>query len=174
MIEPAEKNYVEGLLERFRKPLRRFFAKRLGHRHDEIEDLVQEVFTRIAAGARPDSSVAVESYLFQTATNLLRDRWRRMKAREAEMHEPYDEALHGNSAEYLSAERNVLGHEALERLIAALYGLPERTRSVWVLYHFEDMSHADIARHVGIAKSTVEKHMSRANAHLLDALERYR
>lgn len=174
MSRPAEHANVEALLQRFRNPLRRFFAKRLGRRHDEIEDLVQEVFTRIAAGARPDSSAAAEAYLFQTAANLLRDRWRRLTVREAAAHEPYDEAVHGGSAASFSPERSVLGHEAIERLIAALYGLPERTRSVWVLYYFEDLPHAEIARRVGIAKSTVEKHMSRANAHLLNALERYR
>jgi RNA polymerase sigma factor (sigma-70 family) len=50
--------------------------------------------------------------------------------------------------------------------------LPERTRAVWVLYHFEDLPHAEIARRLGIAVSTIEKHMGRASTHLLKRLDR--
>jgi RNA polymerase sigma factor (sigma-70 family) len=157
---------IEALSQRLRGPLRRFFEKRIG-RSEEIEDLIQEVFVRLAAGARVEAAHDIEAYLFQTATNLLRDRGRRLAARAAGAHEPYDDMLHGGAAETLSPEREALGAEAIERLIAALYGLPERTRSVWVLYHFEDLPHREIARRLGMAQSTVEKHMSRANSHLL-------
>ena len=173
MGDPAEQSSIEALSQRLRGPLRRFFEKRLGRRDEEIEDLVQEVFARLAAGSRLESVRAPEAYLFQTATNLLRDRMRRLAARDAEAHEPYDETLHGAVAETLTPERQILGQEAIERLIAALYGLPERTRSVWVLYHFEDLPHAEIARRLGMAQSTVEKHMSRANAHLLSYFDRF-
>ncbi|HKZ72924.1 MAG TPA: sigma factor, partial [Steroidobacteraceae bacterium] len=102
---------IEALSRRLRGPLRRFFEKRIGH-HDEIEDLVQEVFARLAAGAKLESVNGIEAYLFQTATNLLRDRHRRLGARDAAEHEPYEEALHGGATETLSPEREILGREA--------------------------------------------------------------
>jgi RNA polymerase sigma factor (sigma-70 family) len=45
-------------------------------------------------------------------------------------------------------------------------------RTVFSLYHFEELSHAEIGEQLGIAVSTVEKNMTRANAHLLTRLGR--
>jgi RNA polymerase sigma factor (sigma-70 family) len=160
---------VEALSRQFRTPLVRFFEKRIG-RQAEIEDLVQEVFLRLASG-QLDSVNQPEAYLFKTAVNLLHDRERRRMARASYAHVPYDEAVHG-SADTLGPERALLGSQAIEQLVAALYELPERTRTVWVLYHFEDLPHAEIARRLGIAVSTIEKHMGRASTHLLKRLDR--
>lgn len=165
---------IEALSRRLSGPLRRFFAKRIGRSApQEVDDLVQEVFVRLTQMSNLESVNGIEAYLFRTATNLLHDRSRRLKAREAAAHEPYDESVHGSACSSVCPERLFLGTEALERLISALYGLPEKTRNVWVLYHFEDLPHTEIARRLGMAQSTVEKHMSRANARLLSCLGRY-
>jgi RNA polymerase sigma factor (sigma-70 family) len=163
--------FVERLSRRFRAPLLSFFRKRTG-RHAEIEDLVQEVFIRLAAGGRVESVEKPEAYLFRTAANVLEDRQRQLKARASEAHETYDEELHGIARETLNPERTLLGTQAIEQLVSALYELPERTRTVFALYHFEDLNHAEIGRRLGITVSTIEKHMSRANAYLLKRLDR--
>lgn len=173
MAEPADAAAIEALSQRLRAPLRRYFEKRLGRRDEEIDDLVQEVFVRLVTGSRLESVRKVEAYLFQTAANLLKDRHRRLTARGVESRESYEELVHGGATETVSPERALLGQEAIERLIAALYGLPERTRSVWVLYHIEDLPHAEIGRQLGMAQSTVEKHMRRANVHLLKYIDRF-
>jgi RNA polymerase sigma-70 factor (ECF subfamily) len=165
---------IDALSHRLRAPLRRFFEKRLKAEPAEIDDLVQEVFLRLAAAERIRPDERLDGYVFQTAANLLRDRQRRLVHRNVAGHEPFDEVQHSHVADGLTPERQVLGQEAVERLIAALYGLPERTRNVWVLYHLEDLPHVEIARRLNIAQSTVEKHMSRANALLLSTLEQFR
>jgi RNA polymerase sigma-70 factor (ECF subfamily) len=174
MHDPAEQaTTLEGLTRRLRSPLRRFFAKRIGKgQREDIDDLVQEVFVRLAAEGRLDSVNGVEAYLFRTAANLLKDHHRRLLSHEAGAHETYVDALHEEAAQTLSLERELLGREALEQLVAALFALPERTRMVWALYHFEDLAHQDIARRLGMARSTVEKHMSRASLHLLKHFDR--
>jgi RNA polymerase sigma-70 factor (ECF subfamily) len=161
---------IEALSRRFRIPLRRFFEKRLGRRA-EIDDLVQEVFLHLAGGGNIESVERPEAYLFKTAANVLHDRWRRLNARAAEAHEPYDEALHGNARETLCPERALLGTQAVEQLVAALHELPERTRVVWALYHLEDLTHTEIGRRLGITVSSIEKHIARASAHLLKRLD---
>ena len=161
---------IEALSRRFRVPLERFFEKRIG-RQVEIDELVQEVFLHLAGGGKIESVERPEAYLFRTAANVLNDRWRRLSARAAEAHEPYDEAVHGSAQETLSPERALLGAQAIEQLVAALYELPERTRVVWALYHFEDLTHTEIGRRLGIAVSTIEKHIGRASGHLLKRLD---
>jgi RNA polymerase sigma factor (sigma-70 family) len=174
MGDPVEQAAtLDALSQRLRRPLRRFFEKRLGSQHAEIEDLVQEVFVRLAASREIRPGDRLDGYVFRTAVNLLHDYRRRRIRRDANAHEPFDEALHGGASDGVTPERKVLGAEAIERLVAALYGLPERTRNVWVLYHFEDMRHAEIASRLGMAQSTVEKHMSRANAHLLRRIDQF-
>lgn len=162
---------IDSLSRRFRTPLRRFFEKRIGRREAEIEDLVQEVFLRLAGSGKIESVEQPEAYLFRTAANVLNDRWRRQTARSAEAHEPYDEAVHGSARETLCPERTLLGKQAVEQLVTALYELPERTRVVWALYHLEDLTHIEISRRLGITVSTIEKHIGRASGHLLRRLD---
>ncbi|MGH8236212.1 MAG: RNA polymerase sigma factor [Steroidobacteraceae bacterium] len=162
---------IDALSRKFRAPLVRFFEKRIG-KHAEIDDLVQEVFLHLAGGGRIESVDQPEAYLFRTATNVLYDRRRRLNARAAEVHESFDEAAHCGAQETLDPERAVLGVQAIEQLVAALYELPERTRVIWALYHLEDLAHAEIGRRLGITVSTIEKHMGRASTHLLKRLDR--
>lgn len=162
---------IDALSRRFRHPLRRYFEKRIGH-HPETEDLVQEVFLRLARGGDIGSMERIDAYLFTTAANLLRDRHRRLTARDAKAHEPYDEGLHGAAAEVTGPERALQSAQLIEQLVAALHELPERTRVVFTLYHLEELPHAEIARRLGIAVSTIEKHVGRASAHLLKRLDR--
>jgi RNA polymerase sigma factor (sigma-70 family) len=156
---------IAELSRRLRKPLLRFFEKRIG-RHPEREDLVQDVFARLARMSELSSIESSDAYLFKIAANLLRDRQRRLTARASDEHEIYDEETHGAARETISPERALLGVQAIEQLMTALYELPERTRAVFALYHFDDLSHAEIARRLAISVSAVEKHMSRANSHL--------
>lgn len=162
---------IESLSRRFRAPLRRYFEKRIGRRQAEIDDLVQEVFLRLAGGGKIELVEQPEAYLFRTAANVLNDRYRRLAARSAQAHEPYDEAVHGGARETLCPERTLLGTHAIEQLVAALYELPERTRVVWALYHLEDLTHLEISRRLGITVSAIEKHIGRASGHLLKRLE---
>jgi RNA polymerase sigma factor (sigma-70 family) len=161
---------IEALSRRFRVPLERYFEKRIG-RQAEVDDLVQEVFLHLAGGRKIESVERPEAYLFKTAANVLNDRWRRLTARAADSHEPYDEDVHGSARETLCPERALLGTQAVEQLVAALHELPERMRVVWALYHLEDLTHSEISRRLGITISAIEKHIGRANGHLLKRLD---
>jgi RNA polymerase sigma factor (sigma-70 family) len=140
-----------------------FFLRRLGN-HAEAEDLTQEVFVRLA-GMDSRQMNSAESYIFRMAVNLLRDRGRREKVR------------FNHRAEALSAEdvgvdlldplRVVAGRESLVDLGAALRELPERTRDVFILYRLEHVDKRDIAQAFEISLSTLERHLTRAMAHLV-------
>jgi RNA polymerase sigma-70 factor (ECF subfamily) len=55
-----------------------------------------------------------------------------------------------------------LDREALERVVEAIAGLPPRTREVFVLHRFEEITGARIAEQLGISESAVEKHIMKA------------
>jgi RNA polymerase sigma-70 factor (ECF subfamily) len=65
-----------------------------------------------------------------------------------------------------TAEQAVHAREISRRLAAALQGLSERQRAVFVLRHYEDMSLEAIAGSLGIDTGTVKAHLARALAKL--------
>lgn len=162
--EISEEDALLGRWARdFRLPLIKFFRKR-APRTVEPEDLVQEVFARLAKRADLAAIERVEGYLFQTAASVLADRFRK-DSRAPQIVESDDETVHGE--EVLTPERVLMGKEALNQLIQGLYALPERTRHIFVLYHFENIRQTEIAARFNMPISTVEKHMARANKYLL-------
>lgn len=166
----SARGVIETLSARLRLPLRRYFEKR-GIPRDEVEDLVQEAFLRLAGRDGVESLERIEAYLFTIASNLLRDRHRRLTTHTATTHESYEESVHGSVQQTCGPDRALLGAQQVSQIIAALHQLPERTRVIFTLYHLEDLSHQQIAQRLGIAVSTIEKHMGRAQAHLLQKLE---
>jgi RNA polymerase sigma-70 factor (ECF subfamily) len=156
-----------GALARDAEPLRRsltrFFRRRVRESSD-VEDLVQDVFTRIVArnSDRPVENLA--GYIFQTAASVLADRGRRRSSRHAAAHEEFDAEHHGNDE--LDPERVLSGKESLRAVTAALLSLPERTRTIFVLHRLEGYKHREIAEQLGISVSAVEKQMIRAVQHL--------
>lgn len=154
---------LAAIAQRYRVPLRSFFRKRIRDA-DEADDLVQEVFCRLAArnDGAPIGNQA--GYVFQIAANLLRDRARRGATRGAAMYELFEQ--HKDLIEEISPERVLQGKERVDELRRALAELPERTRAIFMLQRFEDFKYSDIAKRLGISTSLVEKHMMDAIRHL--------
>jgi RNA polymerase sigma factor (sigma-70 family) len=116
-----------------------------------------------------ESVQQIDSYVFQTAANVIRDRARRQAARHHREHDELSESdLPTND---LSPERVLLGTEQLKRAIAALEELSESTRQVFVLRRYEGMRHEEIAAHLGMSVSGMRFHMEKAKAHLARRLE---
>lgn len=155
---------VAALMQGYGPAIRSFFARRMSG-HEEVDDLTQEVFAHLLKRARIDSIANIEGYLFQIAANLLRERGRRRAFRQQDQQRPLDAADYDRLEDF-SPERILLGREAYALMLRALQELPERTRTVFILSRYEDMTGAEIARKLGVSESAVEKHMAKALAHL--------
>lgn len=166
--DPGSSSVIQALSLKLRGPLTRYFSNRQIPAH-EVDDLVQEVFLRLSA-RELNRVERLESYVFATASNLLRDRYRHLTSKAAAAHVSYDEAVHGSSLPTLEPDRILLGTQLITRMVEALYELPERTRAVFSLYHFEELTQAQISDRLGMAIRTVERNLARANAHLLNRL----
>jgi RNA polymerase sigma-70 factor (ECF subfamily) len=169
MPASQQQRQLESLARAYAPALKRYFEKRILEQAD-ADDLVQEVFARLARRAELAAIDKVQGYLFETAANVLRDRIRRRAVRQAGAHIEYDDVAHGR--EEFTPERVLLGKAMLADLARAIEALPERTRTVFVLHRFEELSYAEIARRLGVSESAVEKHMMKAIAHLTKGRER--
>ncbi len=161
------------VLAREAGPVRRWltgYFRRRVRDDDEIEDLVQDVFTRIVARDSEEAVSHLGGYVLRTAASVLADRARKRAVRHSDQHVVLDTDRHGDDE--LDPERVLSGKEDLHAATAALLSLPERTRTVFVLRRLEGYRHAEIARHLGISISAVEKHMVRAVRHLSAEMEK--
>lgn len=151
------------LNRRWRPALMSFFLRRVRD-HAEAEDLTQEVFARLLTSTETVTA-SPDAYVFQTASNLLADRARRARVRT-----DYRESIgqiEDYGVELLDPHRHVAGRVALEAFARSLDDLPERTRTIFILYRLENVSQADIADALGISSSAVKKHVGRAMAFLM-------
>lgn len=167
MSKPASQSLGSVALEQYVPALRRYFARRA--HTDDIDDLIQEVFLRMQSPTAAPAKQP-ERYLFRVAGSVLIDRTRRATVRHEKEHEDLQELHH--PVEERSPERVILDQEALDRVVAAIQRLPERTREVFVLHRFEEMTCESIARQLSISASAVEKHIMRALVALHDELKK--
>ena len=111
----------------------------------------------------------VDRYLFTVAASVLTDQARRRAVRHESVHDSLEDSHH--PAEERTPERVLLDREALDVVVAAISGLPARTRDVFVLHRFEEMTCNRIAAQLGMSISAVEKHIMKALKMLRSRLE---
>jgi RNA polymerase sigma factor (sigma-70 family) len=152
------------LSEKARTPLRRYFERRIrGRGNADAEDLVQEVFLRLARAKEVDVIANIDGYVCRIAANLARDYVRRCAVRKDDV--VIDMGSFAGEGDF-TPERILLGRDAVRQVVLLLDELPSKTKTIFLLYHAEVMPQLQIARVMQIPISTVEKHMGRANAHL--------
>ena len=139
-----------------------FFVRRLGSQ--DAEDMVQEVALRLHQRQAESRIESPEGYAVQVARSVLTDRWRRESVRQRDRHVTLEDYHH--PVEDISPARVLEGKERLTQVLRSLEELPDRTRQVFVLHRFEELSYAAIASHMEISVSAVEKHIMKAIKHL--------
>lgn len=147
---------------------------RLGNEQD-AEDLVQELYLRLQRSTEPEVREPA-AYLYKMALNLARDHQRerlRSKARDRQWVDATQTEIAGEAVVGEAAADIAYGaKQRLERVVAALEELSPQCRRVFTLHKFEGLAHAEISARLGIARSTVEKHMTTALKHLTRRLDR--
>lgn len=160
---------IERLYAREAPRLTRFFRRSLGSAHD-VPDLVQESFVRLIGAAGHRRAERSGAYLQRIARNLLFDRTRHAKARRSGFHVSFDETL-GLSTE--PEQGHALEADDVIRLYrAALAGLPERTRTIFLLHRVDGLGYKLIGERLGISIPTVQYHVAKALVQIDKALER--
>lgn len=173
-MSPQDTQGLIGTLGLLRAELRRFLVARTGSEAD-ADDLLSELWIK-ASTAKTGPIASARSYLFIMANNLLLDRLRETRRRERR-HMRWIAEQHGHDARIIevadaspTAEQVVAQQEELNNLADAIARLPTGAQRVLRLHKIDGLSHAEVARQLGISKSAVEKHMAVAMAHLRRSL----
>lgn len=156
----------DELFLRVREELLNFLHRKIGNK-EEAADMVQEVYLRwhrqeVSGIENP------RAFLFTVALNLVRDSARQQAcaSRHALAVQTYGE----NADLRDDPVRRYDGQRQLESLQHALDRLPEPVRHAFLLFRYDGMTHAEIARQLGLSKKTVERHIQRASEHCLATL----
>lgn len=160
---------VEDLSRRYHAVLLRYFAKR-GIASQEAQDLVQEVFAKLAKGRSLDNVASAEGLLFATAASVALDFFRYCKVRSDHPAAGFVEEI--QCTEDFSPERVLGSRQELVCIVAALNEMPERMRNIFILARLENLPRAEIAARLGVSKRTVEDQITQATACLADRRRR--
>jgi RNA polymerase sigma factor (sigma-70 family) len=176
LIEPSDGELAARLKHRDDEALRILYARfatpllRLAFRFlestDEAEDVVQDVFVGLPLALRHyEEHGAFAAWLKQvTVRTALMHRRRQARRRHVLLGVPM-------LRRQVTAPEPVIERLTLETALATL---PEALRDVFVLYHIEHFSHAEIAELLGIRRGTAEVRLHRATKRLRAYLERDR
>ena len=160
---PGRRQLVEQLFDRHARGLRLFLRGR-SVPHDRIEDLVQELFTRLMGVERleekmSDSTGSSRSYLLTMANNMIVDGQRRSRVRRAYAAEQQE--IEHERVEERTPERIVAAQLELEAIKAVIMEMRLNWRLAIVLQRFGNMSYEDIASHMGVTVKQVENDIVR-------------
>ncbi len=126
----------------------------------EIDDIIQETYAKLSAIERVDHIRDPKTYTFQIAHSVVLTFLR--KARVVSVQsitrlEFLDIAQDEPDQETLTGDR-----EELQRVGECIAALPGKIRDVFILRRVEGLPQKQVAERLGLAESTVEKHMSKA------------
>jgi RNA polymerase sigma-70 factor (ECF subfamily) len=150
----------ELLFSTYEPELRRFLARHLPDKTD-IDDCAQEAFLHIwKQESRGNLREDPKGYLFMTARNVLRDLWRRNRVRQRQNHVELTQDV--DAVRNIQNEKALAEREAVRLIETHLKYLREPTKTVFLLFHVEEMTCDAIAKRLGMSKRTVEREMARA------------
>ncbi|MEP9403700.1 RNA polymerase sigma factor [Sphingomonas sp. VNH70] len=127
---------------------------------EDVEDIVQECYCRLAQLPDVAHIDAPRAYLFTMARNLLHRQ--RRNARVVRI-EPIDgpEAM-DIATDLPSPEQTAGTRRELERVRTALAVLSERSRRIFLMRRVEGLSQKEIAATLGVTEAVVENEASRS------------
>ncbi len=147
----------ESLYAQYGQDVFRFALYLCGNRAD-AEDIAAETFARAWTSRDRLRLPTVKGYLLAIARNLNRMGWRSQKRRTE-----LDASLpDGRPGPELEAE----GRDQLARVLAALQEMPETDRAAVLMRAQDGMSHAEIARALGLTEVAVNVKVHRARLRL--------
>jgi RNA polymerase sigma-70 factor (ECF subfamily) len=157
MVDPGdERALVQALEELYRRRYRRFLRVAIavvGSR-DAAADAVQDAFARALRARHELRSVdALEAWVWRMVVNAAVDQHRGRR-----------------DTTVTEEERATLDDREWPELRAAVATLPERQRHALFLRHYADLSYADIAAVLGVARGTVAATLHAAHESLRERL----
>lgn len=146
------------MFERYYRELLSFLSGKVSDRATAA-DMTQESFVRVYAAQQAGSTIRnPRALLYATARNLVTDHFRRagVRSEEVSADEVQIEADDCTGPRAFEPETVLASKQGLEAMIETIDSLAPRCREAFILYKFDGLSYAEVARQMGISVRTVE------------------
>ncbi len=157
-------------------------ALRITGSRDEAEDCVQESFLRAFSNLRGfRGEAAFPTWLYRVALNVANDAARRRSRQPiaaSDLADPrsddpppdLDRVAAGEPNPDASPEQSLLQHQRRRVILRAIRSLPDKHRTVIILYDLQHLPYEEIARITNTRVGTVKSRLNRARLALRDLL----
>lgn len=146
----------------------RAWLRRFTRAPQDVDDLIQEAYCRIAALEDVSHIDRPDRYFFQIVRNLLGEQLRRARVVQFETVAEIDSGF--GDYETPSPERAIAAESELTRVRRLIDALPERCRQILLLRKFEGLSQRDVARRLGVTEGVVENESVKGMRLIMQAL----
>ena len=166
-----EASIIGGLFRTQAGKMRRYLAYRLRSVED-AKDATQDVFLKLwrqerAGQLRPEAL----AYMYSASHTVAIDSERRRHYHEHDRLPEVDPDT--MPADACNLEERQYWRGAIARLVDNLQTLPELTRKVFVLHHFDALDYSQIAAELGVSLRTVERHIALATREMRRSMKEY-
>ena len=164
-------NTIEAIFIRNRKLLENMLYS-IVRCQPTVEDLVQEAYIRFAKASSTQRLKDPQPYLYQIAKNLALDHLRKERVRKAVHALEIDSALLEEIPSASPGPSSVTSHQQkVDQLLNAMQDLPRKRRQILILRRVHGLKIKEIASHMKISESAVEKNLRMAVAHCVNAVD---
>lgn len=166
--QAGDRDAFRVLFERYRDPLYGYVRRMVGS-DDLAADLTQDAFLRAYQSlSRLKSAGAFHTWLYQIATNRVRDHWKSPRREALSLEAAAEGGEQGiQPADPSPGPERVAVREGLRVAVAsAVERLSPEHREVVLLHHIGGMDVRAIAGALGVAEGTVKSRLGRARADL--------
>lgn len=136
--------------------------------HADAEDIVQEVFLRVAKHGAKDIGDG-KAWLARIAWRASVDRYRSARRQSQE---EFDERIHAPCVHFGGAENNAISRETLALVDRLIAGLPKKEREALMLTSIEELSSTEAAKVLGTSETSVRARVFRARQRLAQKLQK--
>ncbi|KAA8388509.1 RNA polymerase sigma factor [Acetobacter sp. DmW_136] len=126
------------------------------------EDLLQEVWIRCQSSEKPEKPL---HFLYRVVRNLAVDKYRAQGRARKRFVQTDDSTIDSVPAPTADAETNMSGRQELAVVMAALDGLPEKTKRAVLLCRFEGWKLREIAVELDIPIGSVHRMIAQGLEH---------
>ena len=137
----------------------------------DLDDVVQETYTRLLKARATGPIACVRGFLFVTARNFALNHLRHQRIERPEGAselDPTEAPDHG-----LPSSETLARQEELQVLMSAIESLPDRCRQIMTLRKIYGLSQKEVAARLGIAEHTVEAQASIGLRKCIDFFRRH-
>lgn len=161
---------LSDLYKSYKKEIVLFARHKVGNGPPDPEDVAQQTFLKYSA---LDVSIRIENpraYLYRIAKNIISSHLRSQAVRKSYTEDGVHKIVQ-EEGENITPESILLNKDRAKVMRQALQGMSRRRRRVVLLKYTEGLTLDDIAKKIGVSRTTVWKEMAKAITEIDDALK---